>query len=492
MSELHKDKFVSIDLGTTSIKIFLFDEDGMLIRSYMEPINIINVPEIGGVEHRPEEVYHKVFNGLKHVVRGFEGGIVGITFSSYGYSLMGLGHNYTPLFNILTYLDARAKDDQNVLEAYGRELYERTGCPPLYIYPIAKLLWLKRRGLLGSIKRISFVKDYIIYMLSRHKLWHVDLSTASTTGLLNTHKLSWDDLALEIVGMDESYLPELIDGARLLDYISVPELNLGKVAISLGAMDGTLQNLAYSLYGDEAAMNLGSSAALRALCKDVVIDRCEMRLYHYYVADNYRVTGAIFNNGMSVIDWFRNITNLSDWGLIRGVIRKSPACRDGIYVLPFAMGETLPFRAQYMKFSVLGLTLSSTLGDLFRALFEGLGFLFKEIINALMDNGIHVNSVHCGGGGCLIGELIDTISEVICRPIVTYGDEVSRAASALGALATLLRSLNYVSDVKHVRFDNVVRSRSVVTPSKDLCGIYDECLNDFIRTFDTVKHLYRR
>ena len=156
------------------------------------------------------------------------------------------------------------------------------------------------------------------------------------------------------------------------------------------------------------------------------------------------------------------------------------------------MGETLPFRAQYMKFSVLGLTLSSTLGDLFRALFEGLGFLFKEIINALMDNGIHVNSVHCGGGGCLIGELIDTISEVICRPIVTYGDEVSRAASALGALATLLRSLNYVGDVKHVRFDNVVRSRSVVTPSKDLCGIYDECLNDFIRTFDTVKHLYRR
>lgn len=492
MSEPRGDKFVSVDVGTTSVKIFLLTEDGMIVRSYTEPINVINIPEIDGIEHRPEEVCHKVFHGLKHVVRGFEGDIVGITFSSYGYSLMGLSRDFMPLSNILTYLDARAKDEQEILEGYGRGFYERTGCPPLYIYPIAKLLWLKRRGLLSNVRRISFIKDYIIYMLSKCKLWYIDLSVASTTGLLNTYKLSWDDLALNIVGIDESYLPELIDGSRLLDYISIPELNLGKVAISLGAMDGTLQNLAYSLYGDEAAMNIGSSAALRVLCRDVVIDRRGMRLYHYYVADGYRVTGAIFNNGMSVIDWFRNITNLGNWRMISSVIRKSPACKDGIYVLPFAVGETLPFRAQYMKFSVLGLTLSSTLGDLFRALFEGLGFLFKETLNALIDNGVNVDSVHCGGGGCLIIDLVNIISEMICRPVVIYGDEVSRAASALGALVTLLRSLNYVSDVKYVRFNNVIRGRSVIIPSKELCSTYDVCLNEFIYIFNTVKHLYKR
>jgi len=486
-------KYVSVDIGTTSVKVFLLGDDGSVVRGYVDPINTYNIPEVGGVEQSVDEVYSKVFNGIKNVVKGFEDEVLGLTFSGYGYSLTCLDLNFNPVTNVMTYLDARARDEQGLLEEVGYELYRRTGCPPLYIYPIAKILWLKRRDLLGSVRRFSLVKDYVIYRLSRSRLWYVDLSVASTSGLLNTRTLRWDDLALSLVGVDESSLPELVDGAKLLDYISIPELNLYNIALSLGAMDGTLQNLAYSLYSGEAAMNLGSSAALRVLGKDVVVDRDEsMRLYHYYVADGYRVTGAIFNNGMSVIEWFKSIVGLKDIQPLPTNYKHTPSCKDGIYILPFALGETLPFRAPYMKFSILGLTISNTLNDVMKALFEGIGFLFKETINALRDNGIEVNEVHCGGGGCLVNELVKTVSEIMCKPIITYQEEISRAASALGALTTLLRALKHFNDLREIKFKTVNESRkTLIKPEEELCKTYNECLKNFHNIIKTLTTIYK-
>lgn len=482
--------FISIDLGTTSIKFFLLRADGTIVRGHSDPINLIKDHSIRGVEQALSEVRQKFFAGLKHLVKGFEGRISGITFSSYGYSSLCLDDNFEPLSNIMTYLDGRAVKEQMFLESYGLELYRRTGCPPLFIYPISKLLWLKARGRLGSTHKVSFVKDYLAYLLSGD--WYVDLGVASTTGLLNTHRLVWDDLALSLVGIDERSLPQLIDGSKIIDYITLPDLKLEKIPMSLGSMDGLLQNLAYSLYRGEAAMNLGSSAALRVIVKDVVLDRDErMRLYHYYLADGYRVTGAIFNNGMSTLEWFRGVIGL-DWVDVAARVKGRVSCVDGVYALPFAQGEALPFRDPYMKFTVLGLTLGSDVGDVFRAVFEGLGYLFKEAVETLKVNGVEVGEVHCGGGGCFIREVVEVIGNVMCKPVVLYREDVSRGASSLGALVTLLRGLNYVKSFEDVRFDAVRELKSdVVMPDENLCKAYEGCYSEYLEVVKSASKLYR-
>lgn len=485
------DLFISIDLGTSSVKLFLLKADGSIIKSYVDAVNLVKDPSLRSVEQVLFEVRQKFFDGLKYVIKGFESRVSGITFSSYGYSLVCLNDMFEPLSNVMTYSDGRAVKEQSILESYGSDLYRRTGCPPLYIYPIAKLLWLKSRNELGNVSKISFVKDYLVHILS--KAWYVDLGVASTTGLLNTHKLDWDDLALNLVGIDDKSLPELIDGSKVLDYITIPEFKVEKIPLVLGSMDGLLQNLAYSLYGGEAAMNLGSSAALRVIVRDVVLDRSErMRLYHYYLADGYRVTGAIFNNGMSALEWFRGFVG-NDWNYVEERIKSKASCVDGIYVLPFAQGEALPYRDPYMKFTVLGLTLSNDVGDLFRAVFEGLGYLFKETVGALKYNGVDVFEVHCGGGGCFVNKVVEVISNVMCRPIVTYREDVSRGASALGALVTLLKGLKYVGSFEEVKFKAVEELKSgVVRPNNDLCSIYDRCYAEYLEVVEGVSKLYKK
>jgi len=145
-----------------------------------------------------------------------------------------------------------------------------------------------------------------------------------------------------------------------------------------------------------------------------------------------------------------------------------------------------------MKFSILGLTISNTLNDVMKALFEGIGFLFRETINALRDNGIEVNEVHCGGGGCLVNELVKTVSEIMCKPIITYQEEISRAASALGALTTLLRALKHFNDLREIKFKTVNESRkTLIKPEEELCKTYNECLKNFHNIIKTLTTIYK-
>ena len=64
-----------------------------------------------------------------------------------------------------THLDTRAGVFQGKFDVC-RGLYERTGCPPIFVYPLTKILWFKEGKGFRDFKRITFVKDYIIYRLS--------------------------------------------------------------------------------------------------------------------------------------------------------------------------------------------------------------------------------------------------------------------------------------------------------------------------------------
>ncbi len=91
-----------------------------------------------------------------------------IALCSQMHGLALLDERMEPITPLYTYLDIRAYRWAELLESeYGPELYRETGCPPLFIYPLAKFLWLKERGLLSEARYIATsAKDYVIYGLT--------------------------------------------------------------------------------------------------------------------------------------------------------------------------------------------------------------------------------------------------------------------------------------------------------------------------------------
>ncbi|MEM0296735.1 MAG: FGGY family carbohydrate kinase, partial [Zestosphaera sp.] len=354
---------VAVDVGTSSVKAGLVSPGGRLVRSYVKPIPL-STPAQLAAEHDLELMWRLVLEGVVRVSRGYEGKVEAISLGTYLHALGVLDERFRVVVNVMTYLDRRCHAEQKEIEERGFELYRRTGCPPIFVFPLCKALWLRRQGLLRSSHKLTFLKDYLVYKLTgRHA---VDYGVASGTGFLNVRDLRWEPLALEAGAVDEDMLPQLVEGAKVYERVDVRDARLTDVAVVPGSFDGALQNIGYGVFSPDAVLNLGSTTVVRALTQDLVIDRePEARFFTYYAADGYRVVGGASNNGMAVVKWFKSI--------FRGgrSLRGGIMCRDGVYVLPFAAGERYPFRDPDLTFTFTGLRLEHKHEDLVKALFEG-------------------------------------------------------------------------------------------------------------------------
>jgi gluconokinase len=474
--------FVSVDIGTSSVKVGLVDRNLNVLKEYIAEVPLITYAPLVA-EHDLKMLWDLTIRGIQEVVKGYEGRVEAISLSTYLHGLAVLSRDSEVIMNVMTHLDRRCSSEQSVIdkEGIGYELYRRTGCPPIFVFPLCKALWLVRKGMLKSGCRLSLVKDYIAYKLTGNYV--VDYGVASGSGFLNIHNLKWEPLALELSQVSEDMLPELYEGAKVYDYITLPNIGIrNKVALVLGSFDGALQNLGYGVFREDAVLNLGSTAVIRTLLHDPVIDKSSnARFFVYYAADGYRVVGGASNNGMTVIEWVRKNFIKQDLELSEEIV-----CRDGVYVLPFLTGERYPFRDPNLTFTVLGLRLEHNQKHFLRAIVEGIAFTVKSILDAIEENNVVIERVHCAGGGCNYEEFIKVFSNILCKPIAIHSKP--REAVILGASNIVRRALGYLRSFEELRD---IDKPTYVHPDISTCKIYLKCSEKFVDIVKKVQNLNR-
>lgn len=467
---------IAVDIGTSSIKTGLVDEEGRVASTVVYDVPLTR-PTPLAAEHDLELVWRLVIRSIKEVARGFENRVEAVVFSNYLHGLALLDENYRVVWNVMTHLDRRCATEQKILEEVGYDLYNRTGCPPIFVFPICKALWLSKKGFFRKNMRLSFVKDYVLFRLTG--VHAVDNGVASGTGLQNVHSLKWDDHALGLLGIDESNLPTLVEPGEVLDYVDIPDAGLNKVAVIPGSFDGAVQNVGFGVREENAVLNLGSTAVVRTLTKSLVLDKSrEMRFFAYYAVDGYRAIGGASNNGMTVVDWLKKLVS-ADLEL-----PEHPACTDGVYVLPFLSGERYPFRDPNLTFTVHGLRLEHGREHLFKAVIEGIAFTVGYILKSIEENGRSISTLHCAGGGCLNAGIVKTFSNVLCKPIAVY--EVSRAAGLIGSAAIALKALGRARSALEAG-EALRGAYRLVEPERSLCRDYEHCLSKFLKLVENAR-----
>lgn len=474
---------ISVDVGTSSVKVGLVDHDLRILKNFVAEVPLIT-KTTSAAEHDLHILWELTLRGIREVVKGYESRVEAISLSTYLHGLALLNADFGVVTNVMTHLDRRSSNTQKFLEEFGSELYMRTGCPPLFVLPLCKALWLRTQGELRQNIRLSFVKDYIAYkLIGRHV---VDYGVASGTGFLNIHNLKWDSLALEISQVSEDMLPELYEGAKVYDYVNLHEVGImDKVALILGSFDGALQNIGYGAFGSEAVLNLGSTAVIRTLLHEIIIDKNpEARFFTYYAADGYRAVGGASNNGMVVVEWLKKLLGTDSFPITKNVV-----CVEGIYALPYLVGERYPFRDPNLAFTLFGLRLEHNQSHVNRAVVEGIALTVRAILTALNENGVKVSKVHCAGGGCSNIELVEVFSHILCRPIAIHSSP--RDAVVLGASNTALRALGYVRSLEHLQVEGS-RQPNYIYPNAEKCGMYDNCLESFLKLVESVRKTYSK
>jgi len=492
---MSRDILLGVDVGTSIVRACAFTYDGKIVADSKREITILQ-PKPGWVEERPAELYRSTVEVVREVAKVVGRRVKAIGFSGQMHGLCCLNKDGEPLTNLIPWPDVRASEQVTKLEDKigAKDLYRRTGCPPLFIYMAPKILWIKENlpSIFAKCRKVITAQDYVIFNLFGD--YYTNPSLASGSQLLNINEVDWDGKVLEALEIDESVLPLLLEGDTVFARLprSAAQL-LGleeETPVALGASDGALSSVGLGAVEKGVyAVNLGSSGAVRVVSECPIWDE-EMRFFCYYVASRKWLPGGAVNNCGIVLRWFRDnfaekelqeakAKGVDAYGLLDELAIGAPAGCDGLLFLPFMSGERFPIRDPYVRGILFGVGLAHGKSHFVRCIMEGVAFTLRWIKEALEDH-VRVDSIKISGGGARSGLWRQIISDVFGRNVVkTEVDE----ASALGAAMLAGIAIGDFPSVESASSE-MVRDIETHEPSISNNELYD-------RLFEIYKAAYK-
>lgn len=493
-------QFLAIDLGTTNIRSIMFDERGRVLGQAFRKVTTFN-PKSEIAVQDPEEVWKLTVETMRESVKASHistEDISAISFSARMHGTMLLKRDGTPLTHLFTWLDRRASSQvetiSQTIDPY--DLYQRTGCPLLFIYPFAKLFWMKENipQKLESCSKVLSAKDYVIFKLTGN--FYTDRSLASGTQLLNIHSLDWDETLLAMVDLDADKLPSLVNETEVVGELSreiARTIGLRRgIPLIVGASDGALNNIGLGATARGiAAMNIGTSGAIRILSERPFIDTHRAaHFFCYYAGFGSWLPGGAISNAGNLLRWFRD--NLGHQEVVeaenRGVdpyeviLERAASIEpgaEGLLLLPFFSGERFPIRDPKARGVLFGLTLRHGKGHIARAILESVVFTLRWIMESLQEHSAIIREIRVGGGGARSSVWRQIQADVLGKPVVHTRVEES---SALGAAMLAAIGLGIYEDLKSASKNMI---ETVARQEPDL-----QTHTNYQRSFEMYKDYY--
>ncbi len=411
------------DIGTTNTKVGLVDEKGNVI-NYSERENPIERPQQGAAEHDPELLWKNFTELSREVTKDHKNEVKLVSLSAYQLGLLPVSKDGKPLMNIITLLDTRPQRTFSLwsLRADMDKLYRNTGCSATSLYPLSKIVWLREEHpeIFRDTGYFLSSKDWIMYKLTHRVI--TEPSIASATQLFNMEKMTWDEYAMEIAGIEESQLPEIVSGNKIFGKIrdeAIRELGLAQdVYLVPGVYDGG--GILIGVGGLEpeiGVVNLGTSAMVRIISKRPVLDE-EMRLQTYGFFKDLWLTGAGINNAGVALKWLRhNVLYGEDYNSLTESAEDVSEGAEGLFFLPYLSGERDPRIGNLASGVMFGIRDYHTRSHIVRAILEGVAYTAHLVTEALSENGIPMREIRIGGSGAKSDLWVSIFANVLNLPV---------------------------------------------------------------------------
>jgi xylulokinase len=301
----------------------------------------------------------------------------------------------------------------------------------------AKLLWLRKHepGVLERTKLMLFgASGYIGWRLTGSGC--CDVTTASTTGLLDAAARAWWPSAVDALGLRD-VLPRLVDGETIIGTATSPaarEAGL-QAGIPVVVAPGDAVSTTIGIIGDDphrGYVYLGTSGWLAVVVPEASVPSAAHRLL-LPAPGHQLMIGAVLSAGAAA-DWARRtfLPGMSAAEADRLAAESGPS---GLLALPSLRGERFPVRDPLARGAVVGMTDTTRPDQLYRAVLEGVAFAFRPLLEAVPDNG---EPIPITGGGARSPLWQRILADVLGRPVLRTS--ISEAVAALGAATTAIRA----------------------------------------------------
>ncbi|MBN1446177.1 MAG: hypothetical protein JW957_08760 [Candidatus Omnitrophica bacterium] len=415
------------DSGTTKTKAFLFGEKAELLAYASCPTRIMHKSP-GIAEQRAYYWWNALVKSaeeLRRSVHWNKDSISAIGISSQGGTYVPLGKGCNPLRPGITWLDNRAEKFSNRLnKKYGSDyFYKRTGHCLAGWSPPASWLWLgeKEPSLISKSHRLSFVADYLNFKLTGK--FYLDATSAQMTCFYNIVKGCWDKEILDIAGLSEDNMPQVMppcsaggtvteEAAKLLD---IP----AGIPVVAGGHDQYCASLgAGAVNKGDCLISCGTSWALLVMTQHpVFIKEAGWVPGRHLKEDRFGLMAAISNGGV-VLDWMKKNLRIKETGI--------DTCGEIEVVTDFSEN----------KGAVRNINLSTTGRDIYLAGMKALSAVLKKRLDEISGR-IKIKRLLMVGGWTREKALPAMIEK--CTGIKVILPEVNEAAGRGAALLAIKR-----------------------------------------------------
>ena len=458
-----KKFIISIDQGTTSSRVVLFDTKGNI--KFISQYEFKQYfPRNGWVEHNPNEIWSTTIKALKQTIKkaiSLKGHIltIGIT-NQRETTILWNKKTGKPIYNAIVWQDRRTQEYCKSLKNknYENTFRKKTG---LFIDPYfsaTKIKWIldnvkiSKKLLKSNNLLFGTVDTFLIWKLTKGKHHLTEATNASRTMLFNINNNKWDNEILQKLKIPKNILPEVKNSAD--NFGKTNKKVVGK-EIPISAVLGDQQAAAVgqacfdrgsikSTYGTGAfiIMNTGSK---KINSKNKLLTTICYRLNN---KTTYALEGSIFIAGAGV-QWLRDKIKLINNAYETEKIAKSTKSNNEVYIVPAFSGIGAPYWRPDARGLITGLTRDTDWKTLVRATVESVAYQSYDLFYSMNKDGLMPRIVKIDGGmvanNWFSQFLADVINLKVIRPKVLETTALGAALFA-GYQIGEFKSLNQIKN----------------------------------------------
>lgn len=379
-------KILSVDVGTTAMKMGVFEESGdrlKLLRQISQEyaINTYNDSLFSDIEQEKwQQAFLKSCKEMADLVADVD--VISLSGTTPGLSAMD--KEGEPLYPAILMLDQRSRPQaRHIINTIGMtDLLKYTANMPVAGgCSLASILWIKDN--LPEIFKKTFIFGHTNTFMAKWMTgkFAMDPSSASLTALYNTNKndMTWNEEIARCFGLSLTQLPELLpayESTGCLKSHLASELGFKKEPpVVIGGNDAVLAAYSVGIKDPGEIFNINGTCEITMVCLPKCYPSKNYNIRTHVIPDRW-VSFYVMNAQGKAFEWFKNLfcsemptdTFFSDF-MPKAIDNWLEKDSDAAYV-PYLMGSRYSLKPLKAEFS--GLTQETSREELMTSMVRGL------------------------------------------------------------------------------------------------------------------------
>ena len=425
---------MALDAGTTSNRCILFNEKGEMCSVAQKEFTQY-FPKPGWVEHDANEIWQTQLSVAREAMtkvgaKAEDIAAIGIT-NQRETTIVWDRATGQPVYHAIVWQCRRTADmKEELIGKYpdiADEAYHKTGLVFDPYFSGTKLRWIlnnvegvREKAEAGDLC-FGTVDTWLVYKLTKGRVFATDYSNASRTLMFNINDLKWDEKLCEQLEVPMSMLPDARPSSGNFGQAD-PEFFGGAIKIA-------------GVAGDQQAALFGQTCFEPGMAKNTYGTGCFMLMnvgtkpiypnngllttiaWGLDGKVEYALEGSVFVAG-AAIQWLRDELKVIDASPDSEYFATQVKDTNGCYVVPAFTGLGAPYWDPYARGAITGLTRGVNKYHIIRATLESLAFQTNDVLAAMEEgSGVKLAALKVDGGACKNNFLMQFQSDLINAPV---------------------------------------------------------------------------